>query len=208
MNFTFIPKEEKFFELFDLQAAHCVEAAKAFKNLARDWRLDSPLFARIRDIEHEADITTHEIKDKLNRTFVTPLDREDIFGLASEMDDIVDLIKSITSRMSLYRLSHCRPDVQKLTAILMEAAETLQKAIASLKDPSKSRRLLDYCIEVNRLENDGDQLLENAISQLFAETKDPIEVVKWEKVLEVTEACIDKCEDVAHTLESILVKQG
>src|SRR5437773_1863771 len=104
MGFSLIPKEEKFFELFEVQAAHNVEAAKVFHELTQNWKSESQAFDRLRDIEHEADISTHEVIDKLNRTFVTPFDREDIHALASELDDVVDLIQSIATRMQLYRV--------------------------------------------------------------------------------------------------------
>lgn len=208
MAFSLIPKEEKFFALFEQQAQHLCEAARTFKDLTSHWDLDSPHFDKITDIEHEADITTHEIIDKLNRTFVTPFDREDIHTLASKMDDVVDLIQSITNRMRLYRLGHSSEALANMADILWQATETLKKAVMGLKDLSKSRRLLDYCIEVNRLENTGDRTLENALSKLFADTKDPIEVIKWKEIYEVTETAIDKCEDVANALEGIVVKQG
>lgn len=208
MRFRLIPREEKFFELFEAQTTHNVEAAKMFLDLARKWSLDSPLFRRLQDIEHEADITTHEIYDKLNRTFVTPFDREDIHALASEMDDIVDLVQSIASRMQLYRVEHSSEDLEQLAEILWNATENLHKAVVELKNPEKSRRVLDHCIEVNRLENAGDRALEQALGKLFLGKPEPLEVIKWKEIYEGIEIAIDKCEDVANTLESILVKQA
>jgi len=208
MAFSLIPKETKFYDLFDAQAAHSVEAAKVFRELAQKWSLESPAFDRLRDIEHEADISTHEIIDRLNRTFVTPLDREDIHALASEMDDIVDLIQSISSRMHLYRVDHSTQDLVEMADILWQATENVRKALASLRDLANPRRILDYCIEVNRLENAGDHMLEVALGKLFSGNPDPLEVMKWKEIYEVTEAAIDKCEDVANVIESILVKHG
>ena len=208
MAFSLIPREEKFFELFEAQADHNVEAAKVFKDLAQKWASDSAPFDRLRDIEHEADITTHEIKDKLNRTFVTPFDREDIHGLASELDDIVDLIQSVASRMNLYRVDHSTEDLVQLADILWQSTENVRKAVRELKNSQKSRRLFDYCIEINRLENAGDHALEAAIGRLFSGKPDALEVMKWKEIYEGIETAIDKCEDVAHTIESIVVKQG
>lgn len=209
MALNLIPKDEKFQELFELQAAHAVEAAKVFKELVGNWKQDSPAFDRLRDIEHEADITTHEIIDKLNRTFVTPFDREDIHELASEMDDIVDLIQSITSRMNLYRVDQTNEGLAQLADILWQAAESVKKATLALHQYGNSnRRLLDYCIEINRLENAGDRALENALGKLFQGKPDPLEVIKWKEIYEVTETAIDKCEDVANIIEGIAVKQG
>lgn len=208
MGFSLIPREEKFFELFEAQAAHNVAAAKVFKELAQKWSLESPLFDKLRDIEHEADISTHEIIDKLNRTFVTPFDREDIHELASELDDVVDILQSVASRMQLYHIDKSTDELKNMAGILVEATETMQKAVTSLKDLSNTRRLLDYCIEINRLENAGDRTLEQSLSRLFQGKPDPLEVIKWKEIYEALEAAIDKCEDVANTIEGIVVKQG
>ena len=208
MAFNLIPKEEKFFELFEAQAAHNVAAAKVFREMALKWTRDTGSFDRLRDIEHEADMTCHEIYDKLNRTFVTPFDREDIRELASELDTVVDLIESVGQRMYLYQIDHSTEDLVRLTDVLWQCTETVRKAVAELQSPEKSRRVMDYCIEVNRLENAGDQALGVAIGKLFQGKPDPLEVMKWKEIYETVEQAIDKCEDVAHTLETILVKQA
>lgn len=206
--FSFMPKEEKFFELFEAQAAHNVEAAKAFQKLAENWSLDPEAFRKLQDIEHEADITTHEIYDRLNRTFITPFDREDIHALASELDDIVDIVQSVASRMSLYHVDHSTDDLRRMAGIVVDGAENVRKAIVEMKNPEKTRRVQDYCIEINRLENACDRALEQALSKLFDGKPDPLEVIKWKEIYEGIEAAIDKCEDVANTIESILVKQA
>jgi predicted phosphate transport protein (TIGR00153 family) len=206
--FGLIPKEEKFFELFEAQAAHNVAAAKQFRDMAQKWTRDQSAFDKLRDIEHEADITCHDIYDKLNRTFVTPFDREDIRELASELDTVTDLIESVGQRMYLYQIDRSTEDLVQLTDILWQATENVRKAIAELKTPEKSRRVMDYCIEVNRLENAGDHALGVAIGKLFQGKPDPLEVMKWKEIYETVEEAIDKCEDVAHTLETILVKQA
>ncbi len=208
MLFNLIPKEEKFFELFEAQAAHNCAAAKLFREMAANWTRDTAPFDRLRDIEHEADMTCHEIYDKLNRTFVTPFDREDIRELASELDTVVDLIESVGQRMFLYQIDKSTDDLVRLTDILWQCTEAVRKAVAELKNPEKSRRVFDYCIEVNRLENAGDQAQGAAIGRLFAGKSDPLEVMKWKEIYETVEESIDKCEDVAHTLETILVKQA
>ncbi len=206
--FNLIPQEGKFFDLFEAQARHNVEAAKVFKQLLQKWSLDSELFHRLQDIEHEADITTHEIYDRLNRTFITPFDREDIHALGSELDDIVDLVQSVASRMQLYHVDHTNEEVLLLASIVVDATENMAKAIGELKKKESSRRIQDYCIEINRLENAGDRALERALSKLFEGKPDPLEVIKWKEIYEGIEAAIDKCEDVADTIESILVKQA
>ncbi len=208
MAFNLIPKEEKFFELFSAQADHNVEAAKVFRALTQDWSLDAAGIARLQDIEHEADITTHEIYDKLNRTFVTPFDREDIRELAAELDDVVDLIQSISIRMQLYRVEKMSDDIKTLAEILFHSTENVRKAVSEMGNSEKKRRVLDYCIEINSLENAGDRALEVAIGKLFSGKPDPLEVIKWKEIYEGIETAIDKCEDVAHTIETILVKHS
>ena len=208
MAFNLIPKEEKFFELFEAQAAHNCEAAKVFREMALKWSRERAAFDKLRDVEHEADITCHEIYDRLNRTFVTPFDREDIRELASELDTVCDLIESVGNRMYLYQIDRSTEDLVQLTDILWQASENVRKAVAELKTPEKSRRVMDYCIEVNRLENAGDHALGVAIGKLFQGKPDPLEVMKWKEIYETVEEAIDKCEDIAHTLETILVKQA
>lgn len=208
MAFSFIPKDEKFFELFEAQAVHSVAAAKTFREMALKWTRDTAPFDRLRDIEHEADITTHDIYEKLNRSFITPFDREDIRDLASELDTITDLIESVGQRMYLYQIDKSTEDLVQLTDILWQATENVRKAIKELQNPEKTRHVMDYCIEINRLENAGDQALGVAIGKLFQGKPDPLEVMKWKEIYETIEQAIDKCEDVAHTLETILVKQA
>lgn len=208
MAWSLIPKEEKFFELFEEQAAHNVAAAKVFREMANKWSREVGSFDRLRDIEHEADITCHDIYDKLNRTFVTPFDREDIRELAGELDTVTDLIESVAQRMYLYQIDKSTEDLVQLTDILWQATENVRKAIKELQNPEKSRHVMDYCIEVNRLENAGDHALGVAIGKLFQGKPDPLEVMKWKEIYETVEEAIDKCEDIAHTLETILVKQA
>ena len=208
MAFNLLPKEEKFFKLFEAQAAYNTKAVKTFKELVKNWDERSAAFEVIREIEHEADITTHEIYDKLNRTFITPFDREDIHQLASEMDDIVDLVQSLCNRMHLYHIQNSTPDLVRLIDILDQATDAIRKAIGNLQDKDKTRRVLDYCIEINRLENTGDHARDVALSKLFEGQPDPIDVIKWKEIYELVEAAVDKCEDIANTIETILVKQA
>ena len=208
MAFHLLPKEEKFFKLFEAQAAYNTKAVKTFKELVKSWDEKSAAFEVIREIEHEADITTHEIYDKLNRTFITPFDREDIHQLASEMDDIVDMVQSLCNRMHLYHIHNSTPDLVQLVDILDQAADAIRKAIGDLQDKDKTRRVLDYCIEINRLENTGDHARDIALSKLFEGQPDPIDVIKWKEIYELVESAVDKCEDIANTIETILVKQA
>ena len=208
MNFTLIPKEQKFFEMFSRAAKNAVETARAYRDLVQNYRLDHPNIQKIRDLEHEGDIITHEVMDSLNRTFITPFDREDIHGLTTDLDNIVDAIQAVSDRMQMYHIDHRDPYVVKLAEILEKAAVEVEKAIREMADFKNARRVLDFCIEINRLENDGDAALTEAVEHLFKETKDPIEVIKWKEVYEITEDAIDCCEDVANTIEGIVVKNA
>lgn len=208
MPFSLIPREEKFYDLFEQQVKSLSEAATLFKNIVSNWSLNHEGVQRLRDIEHECDVTTHEIMDKLNRTFVTPIDREDIHELASELDDVVDIIQAVSERMVLFRVEKTTEDLIELSKILEEAVTNVNKAVTSIRQMNRPRRILDYCIEINRLENRGDRTQERAIGNLFNNNPDAVEIIKWKELYDSTEAAIDKCEDVANTIEGIVVKYG
>ena len=185
-----------------------VKAAQAFSDLVNHWSPTSPQFKLIRDLEHEGDRMTHELMDKLNRTFITPFDREDILALASEVDDVVDVIQATTDRMQLFRIQTSSPHLVKMAAVIVNATVVVGKAIKSLRDMSHTRRTLDFCIETNRLENEGDALLKEALGELFSDPKDVLEVIKWKEIYEATEFATDKCEDIANVIEGIIVKNA
>jgi hypothetical protein len=206
--FGLMPKGKNFFALFDKQASLAVEAARFFIELCASGKFDDDNIQKMRDIEHEGDILTHEIIDTLNRSFITPFDREDIHSLTSELDDVVDLIHAITTRMRLYRLTTANADLMQFADIIAQSARALAKAITGLKDINRPRPILDYCIEINRLENVGDQIRENSIGKLLDNETDPVSIIKWKEIFEVAEVVLDKCEDVANIVESIIVKQG
>jgi hypothetical protein len=203
-----MPKGRDFFNLFDKQALLAVEAASFFIELCKTGKFDDANIQKMRDIEHEGDILTHEIIDTLNRTFITPFDREDIHALTSELDDVVDLIHSITTRMRLYRLTSADSNLMQFSEVIEQSTRALAKAINGLKEIKRPRPILDHCIEINRLENVGDQLREIAIGSLFENSTDPVSIIKWKEIYEVAEIVLDKCEDVANIVESIIVKQG
>jgi len=214
--FSLIPKEEKFFDLLDEASINAHKAAQVFRELVNEWSLTSPLFQSIRDLEHEGDRMTHEVIDRLNRTFITPIDREDILSLASEIDDVVDIIQATTDRMELFRIDRSTPHLIKMAEVLVKSTEAVGKAVRSLRDLSHSRRTLDFCIEANRLENEGDAILKDALRELFAEPapgtttqpRDVLEIMKWKEVYEAAEFASDKCEDIANVIEGIVVKNA
>lgn len=203
-----IPKEEKFFEMLQKASQNLSLTAEEFKNLLDNYADLNQRVKRLKDLEHEGDIITHEIMDKLNRTFVTPIDREDIHALTSGIDDVLDLIDETASLLRLYHIKKPTTALFKQTQILVKAVEELEKATKSLKDLKNPRRLLDYCIEVNRLENDGDELLGETLAELFEGSWEALEVIKLKEIYEHLEAAIDKCEDLAVVIEGIVVKHA
>ncbi|MCU0848652.1 MAG: DUF47 family protein [Spirochaetes bacterium] len=207
MGFSFLPKETKFFELFDSQAEKLTAAAKCFSRLAATNGFIEASVREMAGIEHECDDITHDIIDKLNRTFITPFDREDIHSLAHEMDDVVDLIYTIIKRMYLYKLDS-NDDLIEFSKIIEESVENVVNVIKSLKDTKQFETLMNYCIEVNRLENAGDLMRDMTIVKLFDNTKDPVMIIKWKEVYQDAETVLDQCEDIVNIVESIIVKQG
>lgn len=206
--FSIIPKEEKFFDLLEEASANTLKATQVFRELVQNWSQSSPLIQQIRDIEHEGDRMTHEVIDKLNRTFITPIDREDILALAGEIDDVADIIQATTDRMQLYRIERTDKHLIKMADVVVKSTEAIGKAVKSLRDLSHSRRTLDFCIEANRLENIGDTLLKEALGELFSDQKDVLDILKWKEIYEATEYATDKCEDIANVIEGIVVKNA
>jgi predicted phosphate transport protein (TIGR00153 family) len=206
--FSLIPREEKFYDLFDQQAQSLQTGAALFKKLVAEWKPDHPALQQLRDLEHECDRTTHEIIDRLNRTFVTPMDREDIHAMAKELDDVVDIIQAISERMLLFRIEKTTDYLLELAGILEDAVLNVTKAVASIRDMGRPRRILDYCIEINRLENHADRTYEKAIGYLFDNSLDVLNLIKWKEIYDAIELAIDKCEDIANTIEGIVVKNG
>ncbi len=208
MAFSFIPKEVKFFDYLNFQAENAVKTIAFLKSAVELGVLDEEVIKKIRDFEHEGDTLAHEIVDMLNRTFITPLDREDIYALANTLDDVVDLINAMSNRMWLYKLDPCDEYFIQFIDTIDQSVVALSNAVKHMHDSKRQRRVLDHCIEVNRLENTGDVMREKAISHLFDTEKDPIMVIKWKEIYEVAEGTLDTCEHVAKVIESILVKHG
>ncbi len=209
MKFSLLPKEYLFFDLFDQMAAHAVEAASCFKDFATAGIFDHKAIEKMHFIEEGCDSVTHEIIDRLNRTFVTPFDREDIYSLAHEFDSVIDLIQAITNRMLLYKLNNVRnEDLIRFAELIERSVDNLANAVRGLRDLKQSKKISTCCIEVNRLENLGDQLRDEVLSKLFENASDPMHVIKWKDIYMEAETVLDKCEDVANIAASILIKQG
>lgn len=203
-----MPKEVKFFDLFDKQAENLVKAAEFYKKLTDEAAFTPENVRAMHELEHYGDELTHNIINTLNETFITPFDREDILALANRLDDIIDGIYLITNRFQLYKIEKPSEYSQKLAATIAQSTKAMQKALASLRSNKNMKETLFQCVEINRLENEGDVLRDEAISWLFENEKDPIMVIKQKELFEEAETVTDFCEYVANLVESILVKNN
>lgn len=200
-----LPREEGFHDMFVELAENVSLAAKAMVAMLQDFSNPSAAAEKIKDLEHANDTITHNLIKKLNRTFITPFDREDIHELASKIDDVLDLTDAAASRLVTYRIEKIRPGVVDLASALKEATDEL---VAAVKVLEKRDHVLDHCIEINRLENEADRLCRNLIANLFEQEKDPVQIIKWKEIIEVLEIAADKCEDVANVIETITLKSA
>ena len=206
-----LPTEGNFFVMFNQHADRIVEAAHAFSSLVANYNdpaLRDKYNQEVDNAERGADRVTHECNVAIHKTFITPIDREYIYSLANTLDDIVDMINSMSNRIKLYKLNANEEYMVQFSDTINQSAHALCNAVKHMHDTKRTRRVLDHCIEVNRLENIGDQIREKAISHLFETEKDPIMVIKWKEIYEVAEGTLDTCEHVAKVIESILVKNG
>lgn len=200
------PREESFLPQFARGAEVIVDAARVLDAMASGLVLDDERAAEIKRLEHQGDQIAHETFDLLNRTWITPIDREDIHVLVKNLDDVLDFIDAAAARIVLYRIATTTPELKKITSIIVQSALAIQKAMALLSDLKHSRQILEACVEINRLENEADTVAQLAIGRLFADAKDPIEVMKWKEIYDIVEGATDRCEDVANTLEAIVIK--
>ena len=203
-----LPREENFFKLFERHAALTVDGAKQFAILVGGGQNTRAMAARIKELEHETDVITHTCVERLHTTFITPFDRDDIHRLITRMDDVMDFIESASERIALYELVEMTPDVQDLSRVLVRATEAVATAVAGLADLKRSQAILDACIEVNRLENEADEILRNAVAKLFRQATDPLLVMKWKEVYEALENATDRCEDVANIIEGVVLEHA
>jgi len=208
MFFKFFPNEFNFFDLFEKQVSCAVDASKYFKELVLKGVFDESAIKRIGIIEHQADDVAHTIIDQLNKTFITPFDREDIHRLAKEIDDVVDMINTIVSRMRVYKLSGVNKNLVEFASVIEESVSAVACAVKAMRNMKNLKVVSTACVEVNRLENVGDSMRDEMLAELFEREKDPIAVIKWKEIYQDAETVLDICEDVAHVVDSILVKQA
>lgn len=204
----FLPKETDFFSMFEKAALNVNKSASLLVEMMEDMSVGEIKAKEIYESEQEGDMLTHEVMRKLNKTFLTPVDREDIHALVCRIDDVVDLIWASADRAVLFKLNSAPPEAVDLCKTLHETTEFITKAIGCLKD-KKYSYIQEYCIEINRLENRADRIFREALVKLFDNhINDPILVIKWKEVYEHLEDATDKCEDVANVLESIVLKHA
>jgi len=205
--FGLMPKDDKFFVLFKQMTENITEGARLLKDMLDNFEDPIESQHKIKDVEHKGDSITHDIIQKLNKTFVTPLDREDIYSLASKLDDILDLIDVCAQRIIMYNVESIPPEAKSLGFIILQSCLVVDKAVAMLGKKS-NEQLFALCVEINALENEADRVCREAISRLFDEEKDPIQLIKWKEIFETLEKATDKCEDAANILESVVVKNA
>ena len=205
MKLRLIPREERFFDMFVEDIANVLGAARLFEAMLRTYDQPEARAKEIREAEHRGDELSHEIGRRLESTFVTPFDREEIHALISALDDVIDFIEEAADTFILYRIEAPTAVAVQQASIIVKQCEQLHEALSNLRG---FKGLEPYWIEVHRLENEGDQLARQAIAGLFSEGGHPIEVIKWKDIYAHMEAAIDKCEDVANIIERITIKHA
>jgi predicted phosphate transport protein (TIGR00153 family) len=201
----FAPADREFFDLFEEAGTNTVRAADLLDQLLRTWPDNKELGRELLACEQEGDRITHDLIRKLNNTFVTPIEREDILVLASALDDIVDFTEEAADYLSLYKIEAPMEQAQRLSYVLLQSARQIAEAIPRVRG---FRDISHYVVEINRLENDGDRIVREAIASLFDGGIDPMVVIRWKDIFERLEAAIDACERVSHILEGIVIKNA
>ena len=207
-KFPFIPREEGFFVLFEESAQNMVKAAQSLKHLVDNWQDVEQKVGEITELEHQGDTITHQIMAQLHRTFVTPFDREDIALLASALDDVVDFIQAAADAMLMYKVGRPGQRAKELAAVIVDAASEVERAMHQLHDHARLKQILPRCVEINRLENIADRVFRAALAELFDDTTDIADIIKWREIYEQMESATDRCEDVANVLEGVALKHA
>ena len=204
----FIPREEKFFDLFEELADRIDVGGKLFLEMVESGAYTEAQTSRLKEIEHEADVITHRTYEKMHTSFITPLDREDIYSLVNKMDSILDMTEASAARICLYRVKALSPAIIEQARVLNEAIGKVKTIIHGLRDMKNAPQILQDCVEINTLENAGDIILRSAMAHLFENEPDVRELIKWKEIHERIEEAIDVCEDVSNIVEGIVLKNG
>ena len=208
VKFSFVPREEKFFDLFIDSARNMVKAARGLKDMLDNWGNIGVKVAEITELEHEGDSITHQIAALLHRTFVTPFDREDIALLSHTMDDITDFIHAAADAIFIYKIKKPTERARELAETIVQAAEEVEKAVLLLRHHSELKKIMEHCVELNRLENRADKIYRSALGELFDDDEDTAYIIKWREIYEHMESATDRCEDVANVLEGVALKHA
>jgi len=202
------PKTEDFFAYFNRSAANLVEATKYLETILGSGTVDDAGLKRMEEFEHAGDRITHDLMERLNRTFITPFDREDIHELVSRLDDVLDFAWSASEAIVLYKVKPVPDTLRDMSRVLAQLAVEIQRGVERLANMKRPEMILAICIEINRLENESDRQLADAIAHLMRESSDPIAVIKWKEVFETVEMATDSCEDVANVIEGVVIENS
>jgi uncharacterized protein Yka (UPF0111/DUF47 family) len=203
-----LPRELCFFDYFEAHAAKTVEGCELFLDLARGVDDVPSLCAKIKEVESACDKVTHDTVASLHKVFITPLDRNDIHRLISKMDDVMDMVEAAARSIDIYELRPASPELTKMANTLLASAKLVWEAVRGLRDFKHSQSTLATCVEINRLENESDHQLADAIARLMRENTDPIAIIKWKEVFETVEMATDSCEDVANVIEGVVIENS
>jgi len=198
-----IPRGVKFYDLFREQAENIHQAAQMLVGLFEDFKDVEKRVAEIKFLEHKGDQLTHELMMKLNQTFITPIDREDIHSLGSALDDVLDLVDAAASRLVTYKVTSVTPGARQLSKVILHGTEIILQAVSELNKP---HNILEYCEKIAMIEEEADRIKGECVARLFEDSTNPVEIIKWKEIYEVLEATTDKCEDVADVLEAVVLK--
>ncbi len=208
MGFSLLPKEYVFFDMFDSLAEQCIVASKQFQENMNKASFTEEDVKKIKDTEHAADKIVFDTLEKLNKTFITPFDREDIHELIHEMDSVIDLILKLANMMKIYKITKIDKKFVEEFNLIEKSIEALTKAVHGLRNLKDTKATMQYIAEINKLESKGDKLRNEFVADLFSENTDAIYIMKWKDIIQTSEKLIDQCDDVAKIVESIIVKQA
>ncbi len=208
MKFSILPKEKIFYDLLENLTVKAEKTVNLFKVLIESWNISHPGIQAIKDLEHESDQIVHEIMVKLNETFVTPIDREDIHLLSKKINNLIDIIQALSKRMVLFQIQGVTDDLKEMTVILEKSVELVVIAVQKIRELKDSQEIFELCIQIHALENEGDRVFEKALGKIFQNATDPLDVIKWKEIYDFLEQAIDKCEDISDIIWGIVVKYG
>jgi predicted phosphate transport protein (TIGR00153 family) len=205
---SFLPREQKFFDLFEEGSANLLAAAHGLRDMATHYDEREARAAQLAEFEHRGDSITHRIMEQLHLTFVTPLDREDIVALTHSLDDMVDFIEGVAGTLVLYKIRALTPSAIKLIELVVKVAEEVATAVPKLRHRRDLKSILHHCVEINRLENEADEVLRVALADLFENGADAVDIIKWREIYEQLESSTDRGEDISDVLEGLVLKHA